>query len=240
MVSVLLVSNQAVVAEGLRTMLETSDKARLTATAPSLMDAIQAVPDGSELVVLLDLDSTWKLNQLRDACRRPGIRVCLYANSISPEVFFQTREVGLAGIISTRRPASEVTEAVCGIAEGQFYYDPQFTGFGVPARAIHLSPREGRLIELLTQGLKNKEIAYLLGITEGTVKVYLSKLYQKVGAKDRFDLALSGLKNLCMAPSAEGAQTQQEESAHAKPMRMMFTRLPPARERRNDNRAIAS
>jgi hypothetical protein len=51
-------------------------------------------------------------------------------------------------------------------------------------------------VSLLSQGLKNKEIAATLGISEGTVKVYFSRLFQKVGVKDRFELALYGLKNL--------------------------------------------
>jgi hypothetical protein len=51
-------------------------------------------------------------------------------------------------------------------------------------------------VSLLSQGLKNKEIATTLMISEGTVKVYLSRLFQKVGVKDRFELALFGLKNL--------------------------------------------
>ena len=56
------------------------------------------------------------------------------------------------------------------------------------------------------RGLGNKEIAYELGITEGTVKVYLSRLFQKSGAKDRFEMALQGLKNLGMA----GISTDQQ------------------------------
>jgi DNA-binding CsgD family transcriptional regulator len=59
-----------------------------------------------------------------------------------------------------------------------------------------LSRRQSELVGLLTQGLKNKEIAAALGISEGTVKAYLTTLYEKVGARDRFDLALFGLKNL--------------------------------------------
>src|SRR5205814_1302989 len=64
------------------------------------------------------------------------------------------------------------------------------------ARAINLSKRQRQLIELLVQGLKNKEIAFRLGISEGTVKAYLTTLFEKVGAKDRFELALYGLKHL--------------------------------------------
>ena len=51
---------------------------------------------------------------------------------------------------------------------------------------------------LLAQGLRNKEIAFSLQIGEGTVKVYLSRLFRKLGVSDRFELALYGLKNLAM------------------------------------------
>jgi DNA-binding NarL/FixJ family response regulator len=70
---------------------------------------------------------------------------------------------------------------------------------------VPLSPRESQLVTMLTRGLKNKEICDELGLTEGTVKVYLSNLFRKSGAKDRFELALQGLKNLGMpGASSEG------------------------------------
>jgi DNA-binding CsgD family transcriptional regulator len=70
---------------------------------------------------------------------------------------------------------------------------------------VALTKRESQLVALLSQGLKNKEIASTLQISEGTVKVYLSRLFQKVGVKDRFELALYGLKNLQnMAGDAPG------------------------------------
>src|SRR5271170_8403815 len=63
-------------------------------------------------------------------------------------------------------------------------------------RPVSLSKRQSELVGLLTQGLKNKEIAAALGISEGTVKAYLTTLFEKVGAKDRFELALFGMRNL--------------------------------------------
>ena len=59
-----------------------------------------------------------------------------------------------------------------------------------------LTQREGKLVSLLSQGLKNKEIATTLMIPEGTVKVCLPRLFQKVGVKDPVASALFGLKNL--------------------------------------------
>ncbi len=62
------------------------------------------------------------------------------------------------------------------------------------------------------QGLKNKEIAAALGLTEGTVKVYLCKLFQKVGAKDRFELALFGLRNLAFSSEGDGVRQQKTDA----------------------------
>jgi DNA-binding NarL/FixJ family response regulator len=56
--------------------------------------------------------------------------------------------------------------------------------------------RERQLIGFVAQGRKNKDIARLMGISEGTVKVYLSRLFPKVGAQDRLSLALMGLRNV--------------------------------------------
>jgi hypothetical protein len=71
-------------------------------------------------------------------------------------------------------------------------------------------------VRLLAQGLKNKEIATCLGITEGTVKVYLSHLFKKVGAKDRFELALFGLKNMVGAGdgAARSAASSEPPNGH--------------------------
>jgi hypothetical protein len=54
---------------------------------------------------------------------------------------------------------------------------------------------------LLTEGLRNKEIAARMSITEGTAKAYLSRLFEKTGASDRFELAMFALKNLETNPA---------------------------------------
>jgi hypothetical protein len=58
------------------------------------------------------------------------------------------------------------------------------------------------VIGLLAQGLCNKELAGNLGLSEGTVKVYLSRLFDKTGVADRFELALLALSNLSSSGEA--------------------------------------
>lgn len=54
-----------------------------------------------------------------------------------------------------------------------------------------LTPRENTIAALVTQGMRNKEIGNIVGLTEGTVKVYISKLLQKLGYESRTQLALA-------------------------------------------------
>jgi two-component system nitrate/nitrite response regulator NarP len=53
-----------------------------------------------------------------------------------------------------------------------------------------LSPRERELINLVRQGLRNREIAEKLGVTEGTIKVYLHNVFEKLGVGSRTELAI--------------------------------------------------
>ena len=58
------------------------------------------------------------------------------------------------------------------------------------ARAPSLTPRERDLVDLVRQGLRNRDIAAKLGVTEGTVKVYLHAIFDKLGVDNRTELAM--------------------------------------------------
>jgi DNA-binding CsgD family transcriptional regulator len=104
--------------------------------------------------------------------------------------------LGVRGILRKTLPADLQVKCLQKVNEGELWFEKALTDSFLAAKRVVLSQREGQLITLLSHGLKNKEIASTLQISEGTVKVYLSRLFQKVGVKDRFELALFGLKNL--------------------------------------------
>ena len=85
---------------------------------------------------------------------------------------------------------------------------------------IALAPRERHVTGLIAQGLSNKEIAWSLGITEGTVKVYLSKLFDKLGVSDRFELALVALKNLAVNQTAAASMPRSLDGDKVRPLTM--------------------
>ena len=98
-------------------------------------------------------------------------------------------------------------------------------------------------MSLLSNGLKNKEIATALNISEGTVKVYLSRLFQKLGVKDRFELALYGLKNLTPGGGsldAPGdARTRDASAPVWQPPRSFFVERIPPRSQQEQRRPMA-
>jgi len=131
----------------------------------------------------------------------------LWAREISTEWAFQVIELGVRGILAKTLPSDLQIKCLHKVYEGELWLAKSLTENLLAGKSISLTRREGQLVGALAQGLKNKEIAELLGITEGTVKVYLSRLFHKVGVKDRFELALYGLKNLGVTEKPGEAQS---------------------------------
>jgi two-component system, NarL family, nitrate/nitrite response regulator NarL len=120
----------------------------------------------------------------------------LWAEEVSSEVAHQALECGMRGVLRRSLAPEMLLKCVRKVGEGELWFEKSLTSAFLNGRSVKLSRREAQLMKLLSQGLKNKEIASALSISDGTVKVYLSKLYIKVGARDRFELALFGLRTM--------------------------------------------
>jgi DNA-binding CsgD family transcriptional regulator len=105
-------------------------------------------------------------------------------------------QLGVRGILANDISVDALFSALQTIRGGGLCFERELTDNLLCQTRVTLTRRERQLVSLVAQGLKNKEIAYSLGIAEGTVKVYLSRLFEKLGLKDRLDLALYGLRNL--------------------------------------------
>lgn len=205
MTNIALYSDQPILGEGLRNILGTVEGFALSAiySTPDLMiDQIRRTECPDLLVVDVTASMTLEaLNQLRSAA--PAAAVILWIGSVAPEYAMQALQLGARGFIFKNASLNSHLECLRQVASGQLWIQKEVGTELLSVKQTKLTRRERELMALLAQGLKNKEIAWQLKITEGTVKVYLSRLFQKVGARDRFDLALVALKN--MAPDKVGA-----------------------------------
>jgi two-component system nitrate/nitrite response regulator NarL len=106
---------------------------------------------------------------------------------------------GVQGIIPRSISPDLLVKCVRRIAAGETWIDNQSTNcvieaYRSQATALtsrpHLSPKELEIVTCITQGMRNKEIAFQLGTSEQVIKNYLRKVYGKIGVADRLELAL--------------------------------------------------
>ena len=201
MIRVLLYTDEPVLASGLETVLVPSTGFQLVSMCSGTGSLVQEARLHNPGLLLLDLTQDLTFGVLLDAQRQlPGARIVLWVRTISTELAYQAIEHGVRGILRKTHPADVLVKCLQMVADGGLWFEETLKASFNSMRTISLTRRESQLVSLLSQGLKNKEIAATLFISEGTVKVYLSRLFQKLGVKDRFELALFGLKNM---PSGE-------------------------------------
>ena len=169
----------------------------LAAIYPTAAQVVGASRENPPDVILYSLASDVDLAQLPMVRRAaPDAAVILWAREFSAELAHQALDMGVQGFLSTTAGAESVLECLRLSVTGEIWMERSLASMLVHSRPISLSRRQSQLLGLLVQGLKNREIATEMGISEGTVKAYLTTLFEKVGARDRFELALYGLKNL--------------------------------------------
>lgn len=190
-------------------------------------------------ILLVDLTSDVTFNALsglqETACQA---KIVLWVHSISTELALQAMSLGVRGILRKTLPVETLVRCLTRVTDGELWFEKTLTDSIMTARRYSLTRREGQLVSLLSQGLKNKEIATALNISEGTVKVYLSRLFQKLGVKDRFELALFGLKNLTPGSGMTDSTQKPNKSGQSpvwQPPRSFFVERVPVRSSREES-----
>jgi two-component system response regulator DesR len=189
-------SRHALLAAGFRTLIA-EPRGIAVAECPDLADLPAALVAERPGLLLVDSALLPDPGWLREwKLRVPHPCIILWVDRIAPEFAREALQCGVRGILRKESSAASYAECLEKVAAGQIWLEPDLAESLLTARKIRLSPRERQLIGLLTQGLRNKEIAGRMNITEGTTKAYLSRLFEKTGAGDRLELAVYAMKNL--------------------------------------------
>jgi DNA-binding NarL/FixJ family response regulator len=198
MARILLYSTVPIVTKGFAVLLSSVPEFELISVCSSEQQFSQAIGASDPDLVLIDLDEETPLDRLLESRREmsPQSRIVLWVQSISPELAYQTMKLGVRGILRKSLGADTIVKCLQRVSEGECWFEEALTAGFEDIRTVKMTRRESELLNLVSHGFKNKEIAAALFIAEPTVKVYLSRLFRKVGAKDRLELALYGLRNV--------------------------------------------
>ena len=178
-------------------MLLAGSNFTIVGNAASARAADEAIRELDPEIVILDIampggSGIEVLKRLRKAGdRRP---VIILTAGIDDYRLGDALGLAVDGIVMKNNDPALLLECLESVRAGRRWIDPE-----VQPRADeimrrgpegHLSARERQLVRLVGQGLRNREIAEKLGLTEGSVKVYLQAIFEKLGVATRTELAL--------------------------------------------------
>lgn len=131
--------------------------------------------------------------RLENWCSRPSIRVLLLGEN-RPALAARALRLGAAGFLDWECPLTVLVKALRGVHAGEIWAERKVTMGLVRGthsdQSVQLTNREQMVLASLAQGLRNKEIAARLAITETTVKSHLNRAYHKLNLTDRVQAAL--------------------------------------------------
>ncbi|HET9913647.1 MAG TPA: response regulator transcription factor [Anaerolineales bacterium] len=214
MIKVLICDDQDLVCEGLKGILSTDPELKLVGVAKDGAEALEIIPACQPDLVLMDLkmpvmNGVQATRQIRR--EHPRIEVLVLTTYDADEWVFDAIRAGARGYLLKDTPRQRLLAAIKEAAAGKTPVDPAVAGrlfahvtqqTAAPDTTItsQLSEREKEVLGLLGKGLSNAEIAARIYLSEGTVRNYVSSIFEKLGVEDRTQAAIlairCGLTNL--------------------------------------------
>lgn len=202
-VRVFLLDDHEVVRRGLKELLESDGSIEVVGEAASVAQANARIPAVRPDVAILDArlpdgSGIEVCRQVRSA--DPSIRAIILTSFDDDDALFAAIMAGAAGYILKQVSGDDLVSAVHKVAQGAALLDPQVTekvmtrlrqgDQNEPAELKSLSPQERRILDLVAEGLTNRQIGEELFLAEKTVKNYMSSILSKLGLERRTQAAI--------------------------------------------------
>ncbi len=201
MLKVFLLDDHEVVRAGVRGLLEESGDIEVVGEAGTALEAIQRVPALRPDVAVLDVrlpdgDGVEVCRELRS--RMPELRCLMLTSFADDDALFAAIMGGASGYVLKQIRGNDLVAAITRVGQGESLIDPILTkrvldrirsGPQQDERLARLSQQERRILDLLAEGLTNRQIAARLFLAEKTVKNYVSNLLTKLGMSRRTEAA---------------------------------------------------
>ena len=200
-IRVFLLDDHEIVRRGLRDVLE-AEGLDVVGEAGTAAEALARVPATNPDVCVLDVrlpdgDGVQVCRDLRE--QRPDLPCLMLTSFADDEALFDAIMAGAAGYVLKQIRGDDLVDAIRQVAEGRSLLDPTATarvlerlreGSPEDERLAQLTDQERRILELLAEGLTNRQIAERMYLAEKTVKNYVSNLLAKMGMQRRTEAAV--------------------------------------------------
>jgi DNA-binding NarL/FixJ family response regulator len=209
-IRIMIVDDHAVVRSGLRMLIEQDQTMSVVAMAGNRVEALRLAASERPNIIILDLilGEDDGLTFLPELCETsPTSRVVVLTGVRNPDSHRLAIRRGAMGIVLKEHAADMLLRAIQKVHEGEVWIDRSMIGsviheFNRPskvdpekARITTLTDREREVITLVGEGLKNRQIAERLFITETTVTHHLSSVFSKLEVSDRLELIIYAFRH---------------------------------------------
>jgi two-component system nitrate/nitrite response regulator NarL len=197
--TIVVCETEPIAVEGLRNLLEPGGEFGIVSVALSLTEALDAVHERAPSILLLD--KAFGIHAVMDCLKELRLSegrtaVVVWGVSLAEVESLRFLQAGASAAVRKTSPLPVLVECLRAVAAGGTWVEADTRREHAPARATRtaLTAREMQVMELVEQGLKNRDIGVALGIRTGTVKIHLKHIFEKTGIRGRYGLALTGLK----------------------------------------------
>ena len=190
-IRVVVAEDQGMVLGALAALLKLEPDIEVVAQAKNGTEALAAVASAKPDILITDIEMP-ELTGLDVAAeiqhRRLPTRVIILTTFARAGYLRRAMEQGVSGYLLKDRPAAELAEAVRRVQRGLRVVDPELAADAL-SDSDPLTERERQVLRLAGEGCTSGDIAQQLGLSEGTVRNYLSEIFSKLGAVNRVEAA---------------------------------------------------
>lgn len=212
LIKIVLVGDYSILRNALRMLLETEQSFQVIGEVSSISEISELIGDQQPDLILIDspengdkLDLFPYLKQM--ASKTP---ILILTASNDDQIYEKCLRLGINGLVVKDNSAETLFKAIKKVYQGDFWFDRALMGKTIrqlvsekqllhehPKVAAHdgITERENQVINLICKGMKNKDIADKLFITETTVRHHLSAIFEKLSISNRVELVIYAFKN---------------------------------------------
>ena len=206
-IKVLIVDDHKLVREGLKAVFDQGDEVQVVGEAGSGDEALELVDKVKPDVVLMDIsmpgmNGIQATKLIRE--RHPDAKIVMLTMLDQEGYVYEAVKAGATGYMLKNTSSDDLVHAIQTVFEGKALLHPDATAQLLKefvsladnkAKDYGLSSREMEVLQLLSQGNTNKEIAKALWISEQTVKTHVAHIFDKLGTSDRTETVATALRN---------------------------------------------